>query len=82
MTAEESRPFYELMEISHLYSRRNLSTKALEFKNQATQVGLLPIEEDKPFATMAVETYLDYGFDYVLVGMKKPEYVDQLKHLF
>ncbi|MBC7713130.1 MAG: aldo/keto reductase [Rhizobacter sp.] len=82
LTALESKPFYELMEYSQVYSRRNLSTKAIEFKNQALQVGLLPEQEDKPFAVMAVETYLDYGFDYVLVGMKKPEYVAQMKHLF
>ena len=70
------------MEISQLYSRRNLSEKAIEFKKQAQQIGLLPDSDDRPFSTMAIETYLDYGFDYVLVGMKKVEYVDQLKHLF
>lgn len=82
LSPSESKPFYELMEYSQLYSRRNLSAKALEFRNQAQQVGLLPDDEGKPFAVMAVETYLDYGFDYVLIGMKKPEYVDQMKHLF
>lgn len=82
LTAKESAPFYELMEYSLIYSRRNLSGKALEFKNQAQSVGLLPTDDNKAFAVMAVETYLDYGFDYVLVGMRKPEYVDQLKHLF
>lgn len=82
LTAAESVPFYNLMEYSQLYSRRNLSNKAIEFRNQAQQVGLLPEDADKKFSVMAIETYLDYGFDYVLVGMKKPEYVDQLKHLF
>jgi aryl-alcohol dehydrogenase-like predicted oxidoreductase len=82
LTPQESKPFYELMEYSYVYSRRNLSVKALEFKNQAQQVGLLPENSQQPFATMAIETYLDYGFDYVLVGMKKPEYVDQLKAYF
>lgn len=82
LTPEESKPFYQLMELSLVYSRKNLSSKALEFKKQAQQVGLLPIDEEKPFSVMAVETYLDYGFDYVLVGMKKTEYVDQMKHLF
>lgn len=82
LTPAESQPFYDLMEVSQIYSRRNLSNKAIEFKKQAQQVGLLPDEESRPFATMAIETYLDYGFDYVLVGMRKPEYVDQLKHLF
>lgn len=82
LTPAESQPFYKLMEYSLVYSRRNLSVKALDFKKQAQQIGLLPEGEERPFATMAIETYLDYGFDYVLVGMKKPEYVDQLKHLF
>lgn len=82
LSAKDSQPFYDLMEYSQVYSRRNLSVKALEFKSQAQQVGLLPENNDVPFAKMAIETYLDYGFDYVLVGMKKPEYVDQLKSLF
>lgn len=82
LTPKESIPFYDLMDFSYVYSRRNLSVKALEFKSQAQQVGLLPENSDQPFATMAIETYLDYGFDYVLVGMKKPEYVDQLKAFF
>ncbi len=82
LTPEESKPFYELLETSHLYARKNLSLKALEFKNQAQQVGLLPEDNSKVFSVMAVETYLDYGFDYVLVGMRKPEYVNQMKHLF
>lgn len=82
LTPEESKPFYELFSISEIYSRKNLSKKALEFKNQAQQVGLLPVEEGKLFSVMAIETYLDYGFDYVLVGMRKPQYVNDLKHLF
>jgi aryl-alcohol dehydrogenase-like predicted oxidoreductase len=82
LTANESKPFYDLMEFSQVYSRRILSTKAIEFKNQAIEVGLLSELKEKPFAVIAVETYLDYGFDYVLVGMKKAEYVDQMKHLF
>ena len=82
LSSEESQPFYDLMEYSQIYARRNLSNKAQDFKKQAQQMGLLPTDEDRPFATMAIETYIDYGFDYILVGMKKTEYVDQLKHLF
>lgn len=82
LSAEEAQPFYQLMETSYLYSRRNLSDKALEFKKQAMSVGLLPDDGERPFSVMAVETYLDYGFDYILVGMRKPEYVDQMKALF
>ncbi len=82
LTALEAAPFFKLCELSHLYARKNLSIKALEFKRQAQEVGLLPLDSNEAFSTMAIETYLDYGFDYVLVGMKKPEYVNQLKHLF
>ncbi len=82
LNKDEAKPFYELMETSYLYARRNLSNKALDFKKQAVSVGLLPEGDERPFAVMAVETYLDYGFDYVLVGMRKPEYVDQMKALF
>ena len=82
LNAQEAKPFYELLHFSEIYSRINLSKKALEFKKQAQEIGLLPIEDNNPFSVMAIETYLDYGFDYVLIGMKKPEYVDQMKHLF
>lgn len=82
LNASEAAPFYELFETAELFSRKHLSTKAQDFREQAQKVGLLPLNEEIPFAVMAVETYLDYGFDYVLVGMKKPEYVAQMKHLF
>ena len=82
LSPEESKPFFSLYEWAELYSRKHLSTKASVFRKQAQEVGLLPLNEEIPFSVMAIETYLDYGFDYVLVGMKKPEYVDQLKHLF
>ena len=82
LSAEESRPFYDLMEYSQTYSRMILSGKALEFKNQAQQIGLISKNEDRSFSVLAIETYLDYCFDYVLVGMKKPDYVDQLKQFF
>ena len=82
LSSTEAAPFFKLLEFSEIYSRKNMTIKALEFKRQAQDVGLLPEASDRPFATMAIETYLDYGFDYVLVGMKNPEYVDQLKHLF
>ena len=82
LSKEEAKPFYELLEYSHLYSRRNLSLKALEFKKQANALGLLRMDSNASFAVVAVETYLEYGFDYVLVGMKKKKYVEEMAHLF
>jgi len=82
LNGKEAAPFYQLLEDAHLFARKNMTKKALTFKAQAEQVGLLPENSDKPFATEVIEAYLAYGLDYVLLGMKKPEYVDQVKHLF
>lgn len=82
LSAEEASPFYKLFEHSQLFARKNMSNRALSFKSQASEVGLLPDSNDQLFAVLAIETYLDYGFDYVLLGMRKTDYVDQVKHLF
>lgn len=82
LSPEESAPFYKLFEHSQMFARKNMTMKALEFKKQAASVGLLPGETDRPFAVDVIETYLDYGIDYVLLGMKKIEYVNQVAHLF
>ena len=78
----ESQPFYKLFEHSLLFARKNMSLKALEFQNQAANVGLIPVKSDQAFSVDVIETYLNYGFDFVLLGMRKPEYVNQVKHLF
>lgn len=82
LNAKEAAPFYQLLEDAHLFARKNMTARALNFKSQAENVGLLPSRTDKPFAVEVIETYLDYGIDYVLLGMKKSDYVDQVKHLF
>lgn len=82
LTKEESVPFYNLFEYSIKYSRKNLDQKARKFREQALTVGLIEEINDSDFAKEVISTYLNYGIDYVLVGMKKTEYVDQLKSLF
>jgi len=82
LTVEESQPFYELYEFSQKYSRKNLDSKARKFRDQAISVGLIEEINERDFAKEVIATYLNYGIDYVLVGMKKTEYVDQLKSLF
>lgn len=82
LNAQEAVPFYQLLDDAHRFARKNMSARALAFRDQARKVGLLPVESDKPFSVDVIETYLSYGIDYVLLGMKKPEYVDQVKHLF
>jgi hypothetical protein len=82
LNAKEAKPFYELLDHSLMFARKNMTNKALAFKKQAEGVGLIPIETNQPFAVDVIETYLNYGIDYVLLGMRKTNYVDQVKHLF
>lgn len=82
LSPEESAPFYKLLENSLSFSRLNMTKKAQEFQNQASSVGLIPIKTDQAFAVDVIETYLNYGFDFILLGMRKPEYVHQVSHLF
>jgi len=49
---------------------------------QALSVGLINNDNDKSFAVEVVKSYLNYGFDYILLGMRKVEYVEQLCHQF
>lgn len=82
LTATESAPFYELLEHSYLLSRINMTKKAIEFQKQAAEIGLLPLESSYPLAVDVINTYLSYGIDFVLLGMKKIEYVNQVSFLF
>ena len=82
LNAKEAAPFYTLFEYSMMFARKNMTKKANEFKAQAISVGLLTNETDRPFAIEIIESYLNYGFDYVLLGMRKVEYVEQVSHLF
>jgi aryl-alcohol dehydrogenase-like predicted oxidoreductase len=82
LTASEAAPFYKLFDHSQMFARINMSKKALEFKAQAASVGLIEKETTQVLAVEVIETYLNYGFDFVLLGMKKVEYVNQVSHLF
>lgn len=80
LNKEEAKPFYELLEISHSFARLNMTKKAKQFSAQAEAMGLLP-ETSDPLTVKAVRAYYSYGVDYVLVGMRKPHYVQELSTL-
>jgi aryl-alcohol dehydrogenase-like predicted oxidoreductase len=82
LSKEESGPFYDLYEFSQKYSRKVMTETALSFRNQALNVGLIQEVDKNNFAFEVIETYLNYGIDYVLVGMRKPEYINQLTKVF
>lgn len=82
LSAKEAAPFYELLEHSYLFARKNMTNKALHFKSQAQGVGIIPAHSTQALSVEVIETYLNYGIDFVLLGMKNVDYVNQVKHLF
>lgn len=82
LNKDEAAPFYKIFEHSQVFARKNMTDKALAFKKQASDVGLIDGESKKLFSVDIIESYLNYGFDYVLLGMKNIEYVKQVQHLF
>ncbi len=78
---DEAKPFYELLECSYLFARKNMNDRAHAFDAEAKRMGLLP-DDDSDLAVRVLSAYFSYGVDYVLVGMRKPEYVTQLRALF
>lgn len=82
LSAQESKEFYHLYDISMEFAKKNLNEKALSFRSKALEHQLVQEISANDFAQEVLLSYLNYGIDWVLVGMKKPEYVDQLKSLF
>ncbi len=81
LTQEESQPFYELYELAKEYAEKNMDKRAESFKQTAINQGLL-FESDKNLSLMAIEKYFTFGADIVLLGMRKKEYVDNVKKYF
>jgi aryl-alcohol dehydrogenase-like predicted oxidoreductase len=80
LSAKESEPFYELYECALNLSRKRMNQVAEDFRQQAIKSGLIN-DESRPLQLTLLEKYEEYGFDYILVGMKRTIYVDQLKDL-
>jgi aryl-alcohol dehydrogenase-like predicted oxidoreductase len=81
LSVEESQPFYDLFDLAIAYSRRNMNELANQFKKQAQKSGLLP-NEDTNLTDLAIDKYKSMGVDYILIGMKRPHYVNNLKKYF
>jgi aryl-alcohol dehydrogenase-like predicted oxidoreductase len=79
---EESVPFFSLFEIATLLSREKMSERALTFRDTAEKKGLIPIDNEKELPILAIETYLEWGVDHVLVGMKRESYVKDMTQFF
>lgn len=81
MTPEESQCFYTLYEHALEYTKMNMNKRADQFHSQAIDMGLLS-DENKPLSQKVIEKYKMFGVDYILVGMRKPDYVKDLKKYF
>jgi aryl-alcohol dehydrogenase-like predicted oxidoreductase len=81
LTPEESQKFYELYEHALEFSKVNMNKRALQFEKQAIDKGLL-LESEKTLSQKVIEKYASFGVDYILVGMRKKDYVKDLKDYF
>ena len=61
-------------------ARANMSAQAEAVRRESIAAGTLR-NDGRPLAVAACESYLRSGIDHVLVGMRRTEYVDQLKDL-
>lgn len=77
----ESQPFYDLYDHALEYAKFNMSERSTQFEVQAIEKGLL-FESDKTLSQKVIEKYQQFGADYILVGMRDPKYVDDLKEFF
>ena len=77
LTPDESQSFYNLYDHAIGFAKHNMNERARQFEEQALDKGLL-FESDKPLSQKVIEKYASFGVDYILVGMRKKEYVDDI----
>lgn len=81
LSPQESTKFYELYDHAREFAKANMNKRALQFEEQALNKGLL-FESDKPLTHKVIEKYQTFGMDYILVGMRTEDYVEDLKEFF
>jgi aryl-alcohol dehydrogenase-like predicted oxidoreductase len=74
--------FAKLRQIVVLYAKKSMTHKAQAFRHQMIAQGLVTEHDMGSLPVIACQSYLDAGIDHVLVGMRKPQYVDSLSSLF
>lgn len=81
LTPSESKTFYDLYGHAIEFAKHNMNVRARQFEVQAIDKGLI-FESDKTLSQKVIDKYEGFGVDYILVGMRKKEYVDDLKSYF
>jgi aryl-alcohol dehydrogenase-like predicted oxidoreductase len=64
-----------------LYSKKSITTRVFELKASLTSNEVFTNNDNRNISLMSCENYLKNGIDHVLVGMRKKEYIDDLKSL-
>ncbi len=78
----EAAPFYDLFDLAKKFTRKNIDTRAKEFKKVAIDSRLIEDTGAKDLQSLAIEKYFELGSDYVLCGVKSLSYVENLKTYF
>lgn len=81
LSPKQSGPFYDLYDHAIQFALANMNERAKQFEDQAISKGLLR-ESDKTLTQKVIDKYQGFGVDYILVGMRKKSYVDDLKQFF
>jgi aryl-alcohol dehydrogenase-like predicted oxidoreductase len=74
--------FAKLRQIVVLYAKRSMTQKTRTFRQRMIGQGLVTENDASPLPVIVCQSYLDAGIDHVLVGMRKPQYVESLSALF
>ncbi len=82
LSLEDSQPYYALYEISLARSRRMMTERASKYREMLEVNGIIDSNAQQPLPILAIQKYLEWGVDHVLVGMKRTQYVRELQPFF
>jgi len=78
---EESLLINSLFTNAIAYSKHNTNSQAQRIESELIASGVIPSGEGS-LPTKVCNHYLNQGINHVLVGMRRPQYVDEFKSLF
>jgi aryl-alcohol dehydrogenase-like predicted oxidoreductase len=82
LNPDESSVFFDWFDLACSYARLNMTNTALDLEKSLYERGTLTIKEFPQLQLNAIKQYQQWGVDFVLVGMKNEQYVEELKCLF
>ncbi|HEX8903232.1 MAG TPA: aldo/keto reductase [Longimicrobiaceae bacterium] len=79
---DDRQAFARLHGYAVRYAERALTREAAALRGAMVERGEIAADDPRPLPVIACERYLRAGIGHVLVGMRRVEYVDELKELF